>query len=120
MTELPQETWELERRRPTVAAGERLAIRPAVGRYLLGRSRRCDLSLLTPTASRVHAELCLTEDGHWRIRPRAGRVVLVDGEPVVESCRLPDGGMLVLGEDEFLCRRVARPCVEAGESGEAG
>lgn len=119
VTEPCRKIWELERQKPAGASGERLVIDPTVGRYLVGRSRRCDLHLLTPTASRVHAELRLSDDGGWQIWPRAGRVVLVDGEPVVESCRMRDGMTLVLGEDELLCRHAARASAWPESSGSA-
>ena len=103
---LPYADWQLERIDPANHRGETLILEPGADVLRIGRSRRCEITLFTATASREHATLRRDPDGTWWLSPQAGKAVSADGEPVTEPVELCEGLSLRLGNDQLRCRRA--------------
>lgn len=70
--------------------------------YVLGRSRGCDIRLVTATASREHARLS-RQGGRWVIEPLQHKTVVAGGVRITRgTVQLTHRMRLKLGEDEFL------------------
>lgn len=65
----------------------------------VGRSRRSDVVLQSPTVSRSHAAFLRDEKGNWRVHALAKNELSVNGEEVLyqESAPLRDGDVISMG-----------------------
>jgi hypothetical protein len=96
--------WELVRVSPAQQRGERFLLDSQKSTYLMGRSQSCDIRLISPTASREHAELRRLEDGSWHVVSLPGKQVIADGEPIDGPCELCEGLNLEMGRDRLRCQ----------------
>lgn len=68
----------------------------------VGRGQGCDVALVTPTASRMHARVWL-QDGVWMIMPVDGKTLYANGKRYIDtSVKLEHDMRLRLGDDEFV------------------
>lgn len=95
--------------------GHTLPITLTAGRYLLGRSRSCDIQLFSPTAHRKHARMELRGDV-WLLEPIENSVVLANGDLVRGQVVLSHKMRLQLGDDELMFFDERRAGVQAAPS----
>ena len=73
-------------------------------RISIGRSRACDITVESPTASRRHAVLILYEDG-WAIDDCAStHGTYLNGKPVTQPQLLFSGDVITIGSDKLVFR----------------
>lgn len=74
------------------------------GRFLIGRSMECQLSLDDPLVSRKHALLVVTSE-HVEVHDLGSRNgVVVNGEKVDGKCKLGDGDRILIGAQELVLK----------------
>jgi predicted component of type VI protein secretion system len=93
------------------------------GRFVLGRSAECQLSLDDPLVSRKHALLVVADD--WiEVQDLGSRNgVLVNGDRVEGTRRLDDGDRITIGSQDLsvtFCQAVARDTAVGRPLGDTG
>lgn len=107
---VPEKKWEL-----AVTSG------PAAGKYFsvtagmkLGRATECDVCLLDPMASRVHATIARQEDGFWISDNNSSNGTTVNGSMVTQPVRLSAGDVIHAGDSELVFQEAAHTPSPAG------
>lgn len=91
---------------------------PAQGTLVLGRSKRCDLSIASPDASRRHAEIVGAEGGYLLRDLGSTNGTFVNGLRVQEH-RLATGDRIEIGGDLVTFCEID-PALDAADAGEGG
>lgn len=106
----PVKKWEL-----AVASG------PAAGKYFsvtaglkLGRSTDCDVCLLDPVASRIHATIAEHPDGFWISDNNSSNGTMVNGRAVMQPVKLSAGDTIRIGDSELVFEEAAHTPSPAG------
>jgi DNA segregation ATPase FtsK/SpoIIIE, S-DNA-T family len=99
-------------------AGRSMLLAP--GRYVVGRSRSCEIAVADPTTSRAHAVLTVSDD--WVVcvgaHPDASSPVLVDGVEIDGSVPIDGDRVVSLGATRLIVRPFA--CAELRRSDRLG
>ena len=75
---------------------------------LIGRGLECDVTLLDPLCSRVHAAV-YCRDGKWYVQDRESRNGSFLNDQPVQEAELKDGSRLRIGDTEFTFNHSAQP-----------